>query len=61
MSLPYDPTHPVFEVEAVLVPVEGTFLVRDGEVLPAEADLCCTTSTDWKWDVWTDPIEEEDE
>lgn len=30
-SIPYDPTHPVYEVHAVIAPAEGEFYVRDGE------------------------------
>lgn len=44
--------------DEVKVPADGTFLVRDGQVLPAEADLYSVDRNNWRWDVWTDPIEE---
>lgn len=61
MSIPYDPTHPAYEIEAVLVPVEGDFLVRDGEVIQAvEVSLLDLDSEYMAWSVWTER-EEEDE
>ncbi|MEU9259031.1 hypothetical protein AB0D68_11160 [Streptomyces sp. NPDC048212] len=60
-NVPYDPTHPVYEIEAVIVPAKGKFLVQDGKVLPAvEVSLFDVDSEYMKWSVWTDREEEED-
>lgn len=61
-NLPYDPTHPVYEIEAVLVPVKGDFLIRDGEVIQAvEVSLLDVDSEYMAWTVWTKGVAEEDE
>jgi hypothetical protein len=59
-SIPYDPTHPVYEIEAVLVPVKGDFLVQDGEVIQAvEVSLFDVDSEYMNWSVWTERTEGE--
>lgn len=59
---PYDPTHPVYEIEAVLVPFKGEFLVRDGKVIPVvEVDLRNVNSEYYEYSVWVDRPDEEDE
>jgi hypothetical protein len=59
-NLPYDPTHPVYEIEAVLVPVKGEFLVLNGEVIPAvEVSLLDLDSEYMSWSVWTERKVEE--
>lgn len=59
-ALPYDDTHPIYDVEAVIVPVEGDWLVRDGEVTQiVETDLKDTNSSYWTYEVIIDaPLDE---
>lgn len=59
-NIPYDPTHPVYEIEAVLVPTEGEFLVLNGKVIPAvEVSLLDFDSEYRCWSVWTEREQEE--
>lgn len=51
-NVPYDPTHPVYEM--TIVPAKGEFLVQDGKVLPViEAELQDIVSGYMAWQVWT--------
>jgi len=53
-NIPYDATHPVYEFEAVLVPIKGDFLVRNGEVVPViDTEIYENADGYVAWQVWT--------
>lgn len=61
-NVPYDPTHPVYEVEAVIVPAKGEFFVRDGKVIEVvESKMVASRSDFYAYTVWVQPEEDDDE
>jgi hypothetical protein len=60
-DVPYDPTHPVYEIEVVFVPAKGEFLIRDGKVIEiTETELAGCTGDHWTYTVWV-PREADDD